>query len=225
MQKLIDGELHTAESILIQYKPLIYKHASRLCGNDYHHKEDLKQVGYIGLVAAFEKFDADSEIKFVSYAYKYVQGYMRNLNRKNGLIHVPPKVKENSWKIDKQELWSLENFEIAERMGISVRMVESCRIFFNLKTVFSSDAENDAENTVHDVNGYEHDLSHPSVEYYTQSLNDREKVILLGLMNGDSYSEIGKDIGVSKARVGQLFKKIKSKVEIQILKESRSEAV
>lgn len=221
MQKLIDGELHDAESILKKYERLIHKHALRFCGNDYHYKEDLMQVGNIGLLNAFEKYDADSEVKFISYAYKYARGYMRNLNRESGMIHVPPKVKATAWNIDKQGMWDLDDSEIAERLEVNLRMVESCRIFFNLKTVLSADAENEEDSSIYDSVSYENDFSHSTVVYYTENLDARERIILSKAMNGDSYVEIGNDIGISKQRVGQLFKKIKAKVELQILKESR----
>lgn len=223
MDKLIDGEIHTVETVITKYERLVYKLATRYCGNDYHHMYDLAQVGFIGLVESFKRFDDKSDIKFITYAYKYIRGYMRNLNRDNGLVHVPAGVKETAWKIEKQDLWGHEDTYIAELLDVETRHVESCRIFFSLKTLTSMDAqseEGDKEGYLYKTVSYEQDLSNPNVSYYIEKLNPRELFIVDRLIQEDSYSEIGKELGISKARVGQLVRVIQVKVAARIANEN-----
>ncbi|MEK4715246.1 sigma-70 family RNA polymerase sigma factor [Sporosarcina sp. FSL K6-5500] len=223
MAKLIDGDLHTIETIITKYERLVYKLADRFCGNDYHHKYDLAQVGFIGLMESFKRYDVKSDVKFISFAYKYIRGYMRNLNRENGIVHVPAGVKSTAWQIDKQDLWDSEDSVIAKLLNVEPRHVESCRIFFNIKSVLSTDADNseeDSENDLYKTVGYEQDLSNPNVSYYIEKLDPRELFIVDRLIKEDSYSEIGLEMGISKARVGVLVKQIRVKVEARIANEN-----
>jgi len=223
LTKLIDGEPHTIETIIKKYERLVYTMASRFSFNDYHHKYDLAQVGFIGLMESFKRYDVNSEVKFITYAYKYVRGYMRNLNRGNGLVHVPAGVKETAWKIDKQGLWDYEDSDIAKLLGVEPRHVESCRIFFSLKSVLSMDTDSneDEESNLYKTVSYEQDLSNPNISYYIENLNPRELFIVDRLIKGDSYSEIGLEMSVTKARVGQLVKIIRVKVAARIADENK----
>lgn len=217
MAKLIDDEIHTAETILKKYKSLVHSIAQRFCGGDFHHQQDLAQVGFMGLLKAFESFNSEKDIKFITYAYKYVRGYMRNLNRESGLIHVPADVKLAAWKIDKQNLWDSEDSEISTILGITLKKVESCRIFFGLKSVLSMDAQSDDDNRdMYNSYIFEQDLSNLSASQYLEKLNERELFIVAKLMSDDSYSNIGRELGVSKVRVGQIVKGIREKVKVQI---------
>lgn len=223
MTKLIDGEMHTIETIIEKYESLVHKVALSLSPSDYHHRCDLVQVGYIGLMESFKRFDVNSDVKFISFAYKYVRGYMRNLNRENGLVHVPAGVKASAWKIDKLGLWDSEDSVIAEKLGVEPRHVESCRIFFSIKSVLSMDADNsdkDEENNLYKAVSYEQDLTNPNVSYYIEKLNPRERCIVVRLVMGDSYADIGAELGVSRARVGALVKGIRGKVAARIAEEN-----
>ncbi|MBO0586138.1 sigma-70 family RNA polymerase sigma factor [Sporosarcina sp. E16_8] len=222
VEKLIDDEMHTVESVIKKYERLVFKLADRFSGNDYHHKFDLAQVGFIGLLESFKRFDDKSDVKFTTYAYKYIRGYMRNLNRENGIIHVPAGVKETTWKIDKQGLWDYDDEYIAKLLNVELRHVESCRIFFSLKSVLSMEAgnEEDEEANLYKSVSYDQDLSNPNVSYYIEKLNPRELFIVDRLMKDDSYSDIGAELGITKVRVGQLVKNIRVKVAERITNEN-----
>lgn len=66
----------TYNYIIEEYKELIYKIANNFYGID---KEDLYQAGRQGLIEAFNNFDDTSNIKFSTYAYKYIYGNMYDL--------------------------------------------------------------------------------------------------------------------------------------------------
>ena len=48
--------------------------------------DDLVQEGCIGLMYALERFDSNAGIKFSTYAYHYIVGYMNMFLRKNFII-------------------------------------------------------------------------------------------------------------------------------------------
>ena len=51
---------------------LIYKVARTY--SEYYNMDDLFQVGSIGLIKAYKNYKKDSNIKFSTFAYKYVLG-------------------------------------------------------------------------------------------------------------------------------------------------------
>lgn len=223
MQKLIDGEWHTADSIVVKYERLVYKHAHILGKGNHHYIQDLSQIGFIGLLRSFERFDTESGIKFMTYAYKFVRGYMMNANRNNGIIHIPINIKDAAWKIDKYDMWEQSNEVIAEELSISAYDVESCRIFAQMGTVLSADVSLSSEGgdvEFYDLQSHEDDQTGTGVEYYIKDMDEREKRIVASLVAGYSQRQVGEQVGVSAARVGQLLKKIQSKVSSKIAYEN-----
>jgi RNA polymerase sporulation-specific sigma factor len=60
------------EKIIWENKNLIYKIASKYSG--YYPMEDLFQVGVIGVIKAYENYNKQSEVRFSTYAFKYILG-------------------------------------------------------------------------------------------------------------------------------------------------------
>ena len=54
----------------------------------YKSKEDLYQVGIIGLITAYQKFDPTLNVKFSTYAYPYILGEMKKLVREDKSIKI-----------------------------------------------------------------------------------------------------------------------------------------
>ena len=67
-------------NLIEQYKDRIYKIISRI---PYYDKEDLFQVGCIGLIKAYRNYDPSKNVKFFSYAYKYILGEIKSYVREN----------------------------------------------------------------------------------------------------------------------------------------------
>ena len=65
---------------------LIYKIARSYC--EYYNIEDLFQVGSIGLLKAYKNYDKNSNVKFSTFAYKYVFGEIISYIKKDRNIIV-----------------------------------------------------------------------------------------------------------------------------------------
>ena len=70
--------------MVLEYEPYIYGIAKKF--NGYKNKEDLIQVGYMGLVMALKNYKEDTNTKFSTYAYKYIYGEMCKLVREDKSI-------------------------------------------------------------------------------------------------------------------------------------------
>lgn len=64
-----------------------------------HDREELFQIGCIGLMKAIDKFDLSYEVKFSTYAVPMIQGEIKRFLRDDGMVKVSRTLKENGWKI------------------------------------------------------------------------------------------------------------------------------
>lgn len=80
----MDDEL---KKIILDNRTLIFSIIHKFKGTDY---DDLFQVGCIGLINAYKKFNKDLNVKFSTYAYPFIVGeiYKWIINNRN--IHMSP---------------------------------------------------------------------------------------------------------------------------------------
>ena len=65
-------------------------------------REDLFQIGSIGLMKAIEKFDFSYEVCFSTYAVPLVMGEIRRFLRDDGMVKVSRTLKENGYRIRRE---------------------------------------------------------------------------------------------------------------------------
>lgn len=71
---------------LLEYENLVFSIISKY-GN-YFDRDDLYQVGMIGLIDAYKHFDNSVGVKFSSYAYYYILGEVTKFVRENRSVKV-----------------------------------------------------------------------------------------------------------------------------------------
>ena len=94
--------------------------------NSYDYsEEDLRQIGYIGLIKAVDRFDKNRNVKFSVYATILIYGEITKAYRKaNGGIVYSRKILENKIKVD--NLRNIENKsykEIAKKLNLTEKEV------------------------------------------------------------------------------------------------------
>lgn len=82
--------------IIEEYSDRIYSIVKKI---SYYDRDDLFQVGCIGLIKAYRNYDS-SKGKFFSYAYKYILGEIRAFIRENRNIKVSRDLYALSGKIE-----------------------------------------------------------------------------------------------------------------------------
>ncbi len=60
-----------------------------------HDREELFQIGSIGLIKAIDKFDLTYEVAFSTYAVPLISGEIRRFLRDDGLVRISRSLKEN----------------------------------------------------------------------------------------------------------------------------------
>ena len=71
---------------LLEYENLVFSIISKY--SNYFDRDDLYQVGMIGLIDAYKHFDESVGVKFSSYAYYYILGEVTKFVRENRCVKV-----------------------------------------------------------------------------------------------------------------------------------------
>ncbi len=66
-----------------------------------HDREEIFQIGCIGLMKAIDKFDVSLQLAFSTYAVPMITGEIRRFLRDDGMVKVSRTLKENGYKISR----------------------------------------------------------------------------------------------------------------------------
>lgn len=196
---------------------------------------DLIQEGSIGLLAAARKFDYTMELRFSTYATKWIrQGVTRCLMNHAGVIRVPLHTLERIRKVEaarsalRQETGEEPTVQdISSRTGFSQEKVEQL-LQLNPEVCSLDIPTGDREDgtlgaIVEDLQALQpqeelvrRELEH-ILEDLLETLNDRQQQILrmhFGMTDGVCYSleEIGRELGISKERARQIERQAMDKL-------------
>ena len=104
------GDRQARDKLIADNLGLVYSVVARFAGRG-HDREELVQIGSIGLIKAIDKFDCSYEVKFSTYAVPVICGEIRRFLRDDGPIKVSRSLKENAWKIRQAQR------ELAQELG------------------------------------------------------------------------------------------------------------
>lgn len=216
--KLIDGIPKTRDEVVIENMKLVYKISRRfvpMAKELLLEEEDLHQVGAIGLMIAFDKYNPKSTAKFSTYAYYQVFGAIGNWIRTcDRGPHVPSKIKNISYKIRRNHLEDKSVREIAQTINEPDKCIERALRLLNT-SIFTLDTyvnEDDGKGPMRmDLLRHDDDYSNVIVVDFINRLSDTEKNIAYGIFTGESRPQIAKRMGCSHQNITYHISKIKAK--------------
>ena len=88
------GDKEARDTLFRENTGLIYSAAKRFQGRGVE-REDLFQIGSIGLLKAVDHFDTSFEVKFSTYAVPMIIGEIKRYLRDDGILKVSRSLKEN----------------------------------------------------------------------------------------------------------------------------------
>ncbi len=200
--------------------------------NSYYDKEDLFQIGCIGLMKAIYHFDFSYNVQFSTYAVPIIMGEIKRYFRDDGTIKVSRQLKELNLKIQKvkEELMNENHYEpsideIANRLEVDpqdvILAVEASYYPTSLnEPVYEKDGSTiSMEDRIVDKR-------HPmwfekmALDMEIEKLDDKEKMILdMRYNKGCNQDAIAKILGISQVQVSRLEKKIILKLRSRLVEE------
>ncbi len=208
---------------MTDYSNMVYKIAHKYSfGGDF---EDLCQVGQIGLMKAYEKFNKDLGTDFTSYAYIYIKGEILKYIKENRVV----KINNDLFALNKSISHAREvltqkymrvptNSELALFLEIPLEKVNEAMIANeyakSLDYVLNEDDEK--ELTLYDSIKYEekgYDERILDLKDEINSLDDTEKRLIFARYYEDkSQQETSEMLGISQVQVSRNEAKILTKL-------------
>jgi len=88
-----------AQELLVSHNLGLVRSVIKRFINRGYEKEDLFQLGCIGLIKAIKKFDASFDVRFSTYAVPMIIGEIKRFLRDDGIIKVSRSLKQTASKI------------------------------------------------------------------------------------------------------------------------------
>ena len=205
-----------------KYSNLIYSLTHYFEG--YKNKEDLYQVGIIGLIEAYQKYDSTYNVKFSTYAYPYILGEMKKLVREDKGIKISRSITNLNNKIEKAKCLLVQKLnrepstnELANFLEVREEDIIDAIKTINIMQSIDEPINNDGkEITLHEVIGG-NNMDLDTLIALKQELNNLtpyEKNILYKRYVEDlSQSEVAKILDITQVKVSREEAKIKKKIK------------
>ena len=226
-----EGNKKAQEILVEENTGLIWSVVKRFQGRGYD-KEDLFQIGSIGLLKCIDNFDLERKVKFSTYAVPLIMGEIKRFLRDDGLVKVSRSLKEASYKIkrEKEHYEKLYNREptlkeIAATLDMDesdiLMAMESGQDVCSLHQVIYQNEGDEIH--LEDKLEQQSDLIEQAVDNIyiqelLQKLNEQErKLIELRYFQNQTQAVIAGIMGISQVQVSRMEKKILEKLQMHSL--------
>jgi RNA polymerase sigma-F factor len=209
---------------LLNYEGLVYGIIQRY--TKYFEKDDLYQVGMIGLINAYHNFDSTQGTKFSTYAYYYVLGEVRKYVREAGLVKVSSDLVKLNQCIEKTSEQMSQRLgreptttELSLFLEIDEEKIEEARVAaLDVKSLDYSVDEALPE-FYNSVASYDKETSPEILDLRRElsRLSDEEKNLIVARYFEDmTQSETSRELGISQVQVSRKEGKILEKLRVAL---------
>ncbi|KAB3531481.1 RNA polymerase sporulation sigma factor SigF [Alkaliphilus serpentinus] len=221
IKKAQAGDGHAQELLVSSNLGLVRSVIKRFANRGYE-KEDLFQLGCIGLIKAVNKFDTSFDVRFSTYAVPMIVGEIKRFLRDDGIIKVSRSLKQTASKVK----YSKER--LTKELGREVTLQEiSDDLNISKEEIVMALDSNTQPEYLYDV--IHHDDGAPihlmdKVEAASEDgdmvdrillkdviakLEPRERqIIILRYFKDKTQTEIAEVLGISQVQVSRIEKKI-----------------
>lgn len=201
------------EQLILEYEKLIY--AVMRYFKNYPNKDDLFQVGCIGLINAYNNYDSNSNTKFSTYAYSYILGEMKKLVREDKGIKISRNISKLYAQIEKTNMYLTQKLmrtptlqEIASFLEIDEYLVVEA---LNSTNVLLDIDEMQINNT----DNYNNNLL--LKEELNKLSSEELDLITKRYMEDMTQTEVAFSLGMSQVQVSRKEHKVLEKLKKQLI--------
>ena len=201
------------EQLILKYEKLIYSVMKYF--NNYSNKEDLFQVGCIGLINAYNNYNSNINVKFSTYAYSYILGEMKKLVREDKGIKISRNISKLYSQIENANMYLTQKLmrtptlnEIAQLLQIDEYLiVEALNSTNSLLDIDDLQINNNDDNS--NIFLLKEELNKLSMEEL-DLINKR-------YMQDMTQNEVAKSLGMSQVQVSRKEHKVLEKLKKQLV--------
>lgn len=234
VSKAQKGDKKARSRLVTENMGLVYMVTKRFEGRGTD-KEELVQIGAIGLIKAIDKFDPALPYSFSTYAVPLIIGEIRRFLRDDGMIHISRSVKENARKIAivREKLKKTENKEptleeLKELTGLEYEdIVTATEATSEVDSIFRPLASEDGDSlTLGEKLADEKQFETPIINRIAlqQVMNtleaDENRLIELRYMQNRTQSETARILGTNQVAVSRQERRILRKLRQRLCPEA-----
>lgn len=215
----------TIEELIHENKNLIYSITRYF--EKYPNKEDLFQVGCIGIIKAYKNYDSKMNVKFTTYAYTYILGEMMKLVREDKSVKISRNIQVLNLKIEKAKILLTQklmrtptSLDLSQFLEIPVDIIEesmNCS-----KTIYSIDEplnDEGKEVTLQDTIGEMDNIDDYLIlkEAISQLTPYEQSLINKRYMCDLTQQQTAKELGTTQVQVYREEQKILTKLRSKLV--------
>ena len=209
------------EKIITNNSGLVWSIVNRFLGRGYS-KEELYQVGCIGLIKAVQRFDVKFEVKISTFAVPYIMGEIKRFIRDDGPIKVSRSIKELGTKIREIQRDYLakngKDIKISEIAKILNTSIEDIAVALDASRPLDSIDEelyegDETQSKISKISNNKDEMGElinkMTIRKLIKELESREQeIIVLRYYKQKTQVEVAKALGISQVQVSRIEKKI-----------------
>ena len=222
IKRVNEGSKEAMDLLVEKNSGLVWSIVKRFLNRGYE-KEDLYQIGSIGLIKAIRKFDTSFNTQFSTYAVPLIMGEIKRFLRDDGLVKVSRSLKETAGKIKLAvDYFFAKNGEeptvkeLSERLKISedeiIMALETLRPTESLNAIINENDKNPiylidklCDNTTSDSKEFEKLV----LKQMLSELKPKEQqLITMRYFKGATQMKVADMLGISQVQVSRMEKKI-----------------
>ena len=206
---------------LLEYEGLVYGIINRY--SSYFDKDDLYQVGMLGLVDAYRHYDSSLNTKFSTYAYYYILGEVRKFIKDSNLVKVSSDLIKLNSSVEKAKEAMSQSLgreptltELSLFLEIDEEKIEEARVAsLDIRSLdyMADDESNDLYNSIISTdNGMKCEIL--DLKIALDGLSDDEKNLIISRYFDDlTQTETSRELGISQVQVSRKEGKILEKLK------------
>lgn len=196
---------------------------------NYPSKEDLFQVGCIGLIKAYHNYNNQFNTKFTTYAYPYILGEIKKYIREDKGIKISRDIIKLNLKIEKANLILTQKLmrvptiqELSSYLGFNEYYISEALNSNNvIQSLDEPIIDNGKELTLYDTVSNMENMDIDMLLVLKQELsqlNERDYKIIRGrYLEDKTQTELAKNLGINQVQVSRQEQKILTKLKDKLV--------
>ena len=217
------GDKDVLNELVKENYGLVYSIAKRFYNRGYE-KEDINQIGALGLVKAILKFDFSYNVVLSTFAVTYIIGEIKRFLRDDGPIKISRELKKISTQIaeEKKKDENITIDELSKRLKVDkediMMALESSNTIESLESKKDDDGISLIERIKSNEDSEEKIIDNIMLMNSINKLEEKDKkIIYLRYYKCQTQKNVAKIIGMSQVQVSRLETKILSKMQKELL--------